>query len=158
MSEIRFTIHGQPCSKSNSSQLVTIGKRTSIGKSKEAKAYIRGALPQIPAAARQRLEGPVAVTLRMFYTWEGPDLDESQVLDVLQDQWSKAKEVNGAKLPKRLLQAGVYRNDRQVREKHVFHAIDKRNPRCEIVVVPLVAQQAEIRLADADDPFAVTAA
>lgn len=43
-----------------------------------------------------------------------------------------------------LLQAGVYRNDRQVREKHVYHGIDKANPRAEIVVEPMQAEQADL--------------
>jgi hypothetical protein len=39
---------------------------------------------------------------------------------------------------------GVYRNDRQVREKHVFHGIDRANPRAEVTVEPLQAQQAAL--------------
>jgi hypothetical protein len=42
------------------------------------------------------------------------------------------------------VQKGVYRNDRQVREKHVYHAIDRANPRAEIEVEPLEAQQVEL--------------
>jgi Holliday junction resolvase RusA-like endonuclease len=42
------------------------------------------------------------------------------------------------------VQKGVYRNDRQVREKHVFHAIDRANPRAEIEVEPIEAQQQEM--------------
>ena len=41
---------------------------------------------------------------------------------------------------------------RQVREKHVFHGIDKANPRAEITVEPLQAQQHD--LLGADEPFA----
>lgn len=29
---------------------------------------------------------------------------------------------------------GVYLNDRQVREKHVFHGVDRNNPRVEIEI------------------------
>lgn len=35
-------------------------------------------------------------------------------------------------------------NDRQVREKHVYHGIDRANPRAEIRVAPLQAQQADL--------------
>lgn len=135
---ICFTILGEPASKANSRQIVTIGGRPSSIKSKKARGYEADALPQIPASARVRLEGPVCVTLRIWYASERPDLDESVVLDVLQDRWSR-RDSNGRR---ELLQAGVYRNDRQVREKHVYHAIDKRNPRVEIIVEPLLTQQA----------------
>jgi Holliday junction resolvase RusA-like endonuclease len=145
---IQLTILGQPCSKANSRQIVTIKGRPTPIKSKEALAYERDALKQIPPSARQRIEGPVRVTLRLFYASERPDLDESIVLDVLQDRWGKMpKDADLEQITERpLLQAGVYRNDRQVREKHVFHAIDKRNPRAEITVEPMHAQQPELVL------------
>lgn len=139
MTPIRFTILGQAVSKSNRSQIVRLGDRVSIGKSQEAKVYIRDSLRQIPGWARQRLEGPVRVTVRMFYASERPDLDESQLLDILQDQWRKARPEKGA--PRQLLQAGVYRDDRQVREKHVYWGIDRANPRAEVLIEPMQAQQ-----------------
>ena len=40
-----------------------------------------------------------------------------------------------------LLQAGVYVNDRQVREKHVFHGIDKLMPRVEVRVESISPQE-----------------
>ena len=100
-----------------------------------------------PPAARRRIDGPVRVTLRMFYASERSDLDESIVLDVLQDRWSsqkKDKETGIVYKPRALIQSGVYRNDRQVREKHVFHAIDRANPRAEVEVEALLAQQVEL--------------
>lgn len=133
---IRLTILGQPCSKSNRSQIVRLGDRVSIGKSAEAKRYIRDALRQIPPAARQRLAVPVRMTIRIWYASERPDMDESQILDVLQDQWKRDK-VTGERV---LLQAGVYRDDRQVRERHVYHGIDRTNPRAEIEIEPIVEQ------------------
>ena len=146
---IRFTIFGEPASKANSRVLSTIGpkdaKRTILRKGNKALAYEIDALMQIPPAARQRLDGPVRVTLRIFYASERPDLDESIVLDVLQDRWRRSKPQNPIVPSQRVLvQHGVYRNDRQVREKHVFHGIDRKNPRTEVVVEPLQAQQADL--------------
>ena len=135
--KIALTIFGEPCSKANSRELVTIGGRPAFIKSKKALAYERDALLQIPALARLMLQGPVRVTLRLFYVTERPDLDESIVLDVLQARYKKAK--NG--MPRVMVQRGVFVNDRQVREKHVFHAIDKALPRAEIEVEPLTEQQ-----------------
>lgn len=141
---VEFTIFGECASKANSRQIVTIGGRPQIIKSKEARLFEDEALRQIPPKARLRMEGPVRVTLRIFYTSERPDLDESVVLDVLQDRWAsekKDKETGAVVRPRTLLQPGVYRNDRQVREKHVYHGIDKLMPRCEVLVEPLQAQQ-----------------
>lgn len=140
---IAFTILGEPASKANSRQIVTIAGRPSSIKSAKARGYEAMALPQIPLTARQRLEGPVRVWLRLWYASERPDLDESIVLDVLQDRWARRR----SSLPgceRVLVQAGVYRNDRQVREKHVWHGIDRAHPRAEIVVEPVQAQQGEL--------------
>lgn len=133
---IRFTILGQPYSKSNRRILsVVAGKPRSI-KSKEALAFESAALRQIPPAARQRLEGPVRVTLRIFYKDERPDLDESLILDILQDRYVLRQHMKAGRLvgQRTLVQNGVYRNDRQVRERHVYHFIDKTNPRTEIEI------------------------
>lgn len=131
MSFAAFTILGEPASKANSRKIVTIGGRPASIKSDKARAYVRDALRQIPPAARLRLDVPVRLTARIFYTTERPDLDESVILDVLQDQYA------GTGPMRHLVQAGVYRNDRQVRERHVYHGIDKKNPRAEIVVESL---------------------
>lgn len=144
--KVAFTIFGEPASKANSRELVTFGRggpnaRPMLIKSKKARAYERDALLQIPAAMRLRIEGPVRVTIRIFYASERPDLDESVVLDVLQDRYRGKGEY------RQLEQKGVYRNDRQVREKHIFHGIDRANPRAEIEVEALVAQQAELQVA-----------
>jgi Holliday junction resolvase RusA-like endonuclease len=153
---ICFTILGQPQSKANSRHLAFVGpeenRRMLHIKSDAALKFERDALKQIPVRARQRLEGPVRVTLRIFYASERPDLDESLVLDVLQDQWGRTKPKNAIVPPQRLLlQDGVYRNDRQVREKHVYHGVDRVNPRVEIEVEALAPQQVGLKLRDCDD-------
>jgi hypothetical protein len=154
---IRLVILGEPASKANSRELATIGrgdnKRTILRKSDKALAYERDALRQIPPAARLRIEEPLRVTLRVWYATERPDLDESLILDCLQDRWVTPKSRDGTESPGRLLvQAGVYRNDRQVREKHVYHAIDKRNPRAEIIIESLPEDQAALPLVIEEHP------
>jgi len=133
--KVELTILGECASKSNSRQLVTFGrgedKRPALIKSKKARDYERTAALQISSRARVMLLGPVRVTLRIFYASERPDLDESVVLDVLQ---ARFKRVGKERV---LVQPGVYANDRQVREKHVYHAIDRVNPRAEIEVEPI---------------------
>lgn len=144
---IRFTILGEPASKANSREIGVLKfrdkatgeakTRPTVRKSDKALNFEASALRQIPPAARQRLEGPVRVTIRIWYASERPDLDESVVLDAMQDRWKRDKH-SGERV---LIQRGVYRNDRQVREKHIYHGIDAANPRTEVEVEPLMAQQ-----------------
>lgn len=113
---VSLTIYGQPCSKSNRRKLVMIGGRPALIKSKEALAYERDAHKQMRKLP-QLIEGKVSVTMRLFYASERPDLDASLILDCLQGYYLK--------------------NDRQVRELHLFHAVDKNNPRAEIEIEPM---------------------
>jgi Holliday junction resolvase RusA-like endonuclease len=142
---IAFTILGEPASKANSRKLVTIGGRPSTIKSEKARNYESDAVKQIPPRFRLQIAGPVRVTLRIFYASQRPDLDESVVLDVLQDRYKTVGK--GEQKRRELVQKGVYVNDRQVREKHVFHGIDRANPRTEVLVEPLEAQQVGLELA-----------
>lgn len=142
---IRFAILGEPASKANQRQLVKFGDRPAIIKSAKARDYERTARLQIPVTAKLMLEGPVKVTLRIWYASQRPDLDESVILDVLQARIKDGQ----------VHERGVYRNDRQVREKHVYHAIDRQRPRAEIEIEPLQAQQTDLveKLEEAEYAF-----
>lgn len=132
---IAFVILGEPASKANSRKVATFGNLPPmLIKSDKARGYEKAALAQIPPLARVRLHGPIRITMRIFYASERPDLDESLILDILQDRYKGKGEA------RQLVQAGVYQNDRQVREKHIYHAIDRKNPRTEIVVQSLAPQ------------------
>lgn len=135
---IALTILGEPASKANSRKLVKFGERMVSVKSDKALAYERDALRQIPPLCRVRLQGPVAAYMAIYYASERPDLDESLILDILQDRFTGKGEARV------LLQAGVYMNDRQVRERHIYHRIDARNPRAEIVIKSIAPQVALI--------------
>lgn len=114
---MKLVILGEPASKSNSRRLVTWHGRAHFIKSEKAINYRESALVQL--VAQVKLHTPfseqVAVTMTIYYASQRPDLDETLILDILQD-------------------AGVYVNDRLVRERHTFHEIDKLNPRAEIEV------------------------
>lgn len=141
---VRFVIHGEPASKANQRQLVMRGKKPMLIKSEKALAYEAAAIRQVPPKCRLRLEGPVRFTARIFYASERPDLDESVLLDCLQDMWTTVRVPaagGGINEVRQLVQAGVYRNDRQVRERHVFHGIDRAMPRAEIEIAALAPQQ-----------------
>lgn len=149
MDVIALTIRGEAASKANSREIVTLRirdqvtgelrARTRVRKSDKALAFERSALRQIPLACRQRLTGPVRVTMCIYYASARPDLDESLLLDVLQDRFAWVRE--GTRKVRTLVQAGVYRNDRQVWSKRIDKGIDRENPRAEISVEPLTAQQ-----------------
>jgi Holliday junction resolvase RusA-like endonuclease len=113
----RKTILGEPASKANSRKIANVGrgkfKVTRVIKSEKALGYAADFAKQC-GTLRKTLEGRLRVTATLYYRSERPDLDESLILD--------------------LLQGRVYANDRQVRERHVFHAIDHENPRAEILV------------------------
>lgn len=113
----RCVIEGELASKANSRRPVTVGRgrfaRTRIIKSAKALGFVEGARRQL-YGRRPMLTGPLRMVLRIYYRTERPDLDESLVLD--------------------LLQGFAYANDRQVRERHVYHGIDKERPRVEVLV------------------------
>lgn len=113
---IRFTILGEPASKSNSRRLVTFGKRPAIIKSAKALSYVltfKAQCPKLPSP----IEDDVAIWMRIWYSSRRPDLDESVILDAMQGL--------------------IYANDRQVKERHTYWSLDKSNPRATIVVCPL---------------------
>lgn len=118
---MELRILGEPASKSNSRRLVTFGGRPRFIKSEKALQYETTALLQLkkPLSKHKPFNKPVGVEITIYYKTHRPDLDESLILDIMQ-------------------KAGVYVNDRQVWEKHIFHAIDKENPRAEILVWELL--------------------
>lgn len=136
MSGVSFTILGEAASKANSRQIVVIKGVPKVIKSQKARDFERDALLQIPSAAKVMFDCPVRVSMRIFYATERPDLDESVILDVLQAKFE------GSGKERKCIRRGVYHNDRQVREKHVFHGIDRHHPRAEIEVEPLFEQGA----------------
>lgn len=112
---MELKILGQPYSKANSRRLVSHNNKPMFIKSQEALSYQQSALWQLKTQVKQTYTGPVAVEMTIYYKTQRPDLDESLILDIME-------------------KAGVYKNDRQVKQKHIFHGIDKENPRAEILV------------------------
>jgi Holliday junction resolvase RusA-like endonuclease len=112
---VSITILGEPCSKANSRRIVrTKGGNAMVIKSKKALDYVASFAKQCPELD-ELIEKDVAVEITIFYASRRPDLDESLILDCLQGK--------------------VYKNDRSVKEKHIFWGgVDKENPRAEISV------------------------
>jgi len=113
LTTVDIKIYGEPASKANSRKLVTIRGRPAFIKSKKARDYVAMFAKQCPTLS-EMLEGDLSVTMTIFYATRRPDLDESVILDCMQDK--------------------IYKNDRQVKEKHIFWGLDRDNPRAEISV------------------------
>jgi hypothetical protein len=138
--KVRFTVLGQAASKANSRRIVQLGDRRASIKSREALVFEAGMLRQIPSAARLMLAGECGIRLRIYYVSQRSDLDESIVLDCLQARYKTIHRKNGSS-ERVLLQRGVVVNDRQFKQKHVYHGIDKLNPRVEVTVWELKPQR-----------------
>jgi len=109
----KTTIYGEHASKANSRKLVTFRGKPRFIKSQKARDYVEAFAQQCPKLDNL-LEGDVRVTMKIWYRTRRPDLDESVILDCLE--------------------GFAYTNDRQVKEKHIYHGLDKEEPRAEITV------------------------
>ena len=110
-----LVVKGEPASKANSRRLITIGGKPRFIKSSKALSYAEAFKLQV-RRVEPLLEGELRVDMWIYYASQRPDLDESLILDLLQEK--------------------IYLNDRQVRERHIHHFIDKDDPRVEILVQP----------------------
>jgi len=110
---VTFLISGEPASKSNSRQLVTIKGRPAFIKSKKARDYVASFEQQAPQL-KPLIEDDVVVEMTIYYASRRPDLDESVILDAMQGK--------------------IYANDRQVKRKIINWGLDRENPRSEIKV------------------------
>lgn len=133
---VKFTVYGEPASKANSRKIVQIKGRPAVIKSKKAQHYVASFSKQCPQIDPP-LEGDLKVTMTIYYASRRPDLDESVVLDCMQSQFVSIKVPGKTKPERRLVRANIYRNDRQVKEKHIFWALDRDNPRVEVKVETL---------------------
>lgn len=113
------TIKGEPASKANSRRLVKRGGRPFFIKSQKALDYAEAAVLQVPQLGLdQMLRGRLSLTAHVWYSTQRPDLDISLILD--------------------LLQGRVYHNDRQVREMHLHHHLDREQPRTRLFVQEII--------------------
>ena len=115
MQTLLLNILGEPASKANSRRQIYVKGKSMFIKSQKALDYSKAFKQQCTQQENFIFEDDVTVTIRIWYASRRPDLDESLILDLLQDV--------------------AYSNDRQVKEKHIYWmGVDKENPRCEIEV------------------------
>ena len=110
-----ITVRGEPASKANSRRLVMMGGKPRFIKSKKALGYSSGFNTQV-GCRKELIEDDVCIAIKIFYKSRRPDLDESLILD--------------------LQEYKLYKNDRQVKLKHIEWGLDKEDPRAIIVVGP----------------------
>jgi Holliday junction resolvase RusA-like endonuclease len=113
LQSISLYILGEPASKANSRRVVKFGNMSRLIKSEKALNYSDYFRTQV-TPLDVLMTGDLCFTARIFYATRRPDLDESLILD--------------------LLQGLIYKNDRQVKEKHVYWGLDSDNPRAEIII------------------------
>lgn len=104
---------GEPASKANSRKAVMFGKRPAFIKSDKARHYVDAFALQCPKLEKP-FDGDVRVEMVIYYASRRPDLDESLILDCMQ--------------------GAIYANDRQVKQKLIYWALDKDMPRAVIRV------------------------
>ena len=110
---VTFMIYGEPASKANSRRLVKRGKHVASIKSAKALNYCGIFIEQCPVLDTL-MDGELVAHIHIWYASQRPDLDPSLILDLMQER--------------------IYQNDRQVREMHLYHWIDKENPRAQITI------------------------
>lgn len=93
-------------------------------KSQKALTYSKAFLLQCPIL-NPLLEGDLFFGAKIYYASRRPDLDESLILDLLQER--------------------IYLNDRQVKCRFVMWGLDKDNPRAELFVCPLTMFQDQFK-------------
>jgi Holliday junction resolvase RusA-like endonuclease len=114
--KVQLIVYGEPASKANSRMLVHLNGKPAFIKSAKARCYERDFKLQCKKID-PLMSGDVRVDIIIYYATRRPDLDESVILDSMQ--------------------GFIYENDRQVKEKHIFHRLDRANPRAEIIVTTL---------------------
>ena len=106
--DVTFTVYGEPASKANSRKMVLIKGRPALIKSVKARGYVATFESQCPVLDVPT-EDDVQVEMMIYYSTRRPDLDESLILDCMQNR--------------------IYKNDRQVKQKFIYWGLDKENPR-----------------------------
>tara|TARA_E500000331_G_scaffold296442_1_gene295118 strand:- start:29 stop:472 length:444 start_codon:yes stop_codon:yes gene_type:complete len=115
--EFRCVIQGEPASAKNQRRIIKIHGSPRIIKSKKALDYSKGFDEQCPGM-EEPFDCDVSLQVNVWYASRRPDL---ACIDLVQD----------------LLQGRAYNNDRQVKASMALWGLDRRNPRCEIIVRPL---------------------
>ena len=106
-------VPGETASKSNARQMVKVGRRLIPIKSKKALAY-KDCFAELAPTIDPLIDGDVLLFCYIYYASRRPDLDESLIMDCLENK--------------------AYKNDRQIKAKIILHGLDRKAPRAEIKI------------------------
>lgn len=120
MSEYQ-TILGQPPSKSNSYQIVSINGKCTLCKGKALKQYEKDFYIQCDQYRNKNIEGYFELHMRVYFKSQRPDLDNS--LKIILDCLQSVKAI---------------KNDNQCTRLIIDKFLDKENPRIEFKIVPIL--------------------
>lgn len=117
MKNFEGTVTGILRSKANSRVLRVINGRYVPIKSRDAQLFQADAIIQLQAlyGGRKPISGDLVLEATVFYPNRRSDLDISLFEDILQ-------------------RAEIIENDRQFKELHLYHGLDKDNPRVEFAI------------------------
>ena len=113
---IEFKTRGEPASKANSRRLVAIGGKPRFIKSKKGLSFVQSFTTQCPILD-PLLDGDLLVAIEIYYASRRPDLDESLILDAMENR--------------------IYKNDRQVKERHTYWNLSKDDPYIKIKIAQI---------------------
>ena len=113
---IEFKTRGEPASKANSRRLVAIGGKPRFIKSKKGLSFVQSFTTQCPILD-PLLDGDLLVAIEIYYASRRPDLDESLILDAMENR--------------------IYKNDRQVKEKHIYWNLSRDDPHIKIKIAKI---------------------
>ena len=113
---VEFNTVGEPASKANSRRLVAIGGKPRFIKSKKGLLFVQSFITQCPTLD-PLLDGDLLVAIEIYYASRRPDLDESLILDAMEKR--------------------IYKNDRQVKEKHIYWNLSKDDPHIKIKIAQI---------------------
>lgn len=119
MSTWHYCVVGRPVSGTNSQQIVRVGSRRMVLKSKAQREWRADAVAQLcqQRGVRRPIAGPCAITLHIYRQRNQGDVDNyaKGVLDALQD-------------------ARILDDDKHVTELHLYRHTDPARPRVEITI------------------------
>lgn len=122
MNEFSATIYGVLDSKSNSRKIVHWGQRMGVIKSPGARAFVQAVNLQLKRRDQPLLHGRIQLVANCYYPDERRDLDVALLMDTLQ----RGTDKNPG--------ACLIENDRQIRELHAVHYVDRLRPRVEFTL------------------------
>ncbi len=118
------TVYGELASKSNSRKIVIIGGRLAVIKSAKARAYCADFMRQVGRRPTPIFTCDVVLKASVYYASQRLDLDITLFQDCLQKGSDKHPMAN------------IISNDRQIKEIHLYHHIDREKPRVEFEIYP----------------------